>query len=67
MAMTLQLDDAEVQALREVAEREDRSVHEVARQAIREYLELRKRGDGLERVFEEELPRYSQALRRLGE
>ena len=38
MAMTLRLDEQETQALRERAEREGRSMQEVARTAIREYL-----------------------------
>ncbi len=65
--MTLRLDDAEVQGLRELAEREGRSMRELARQAIREYIEHRSYCASLERVLEEELPRYSRALRQLGE
>lgn len=35
--MTLRLDDAETEALRETAEREHRSMQEVAREAVRLY------------------------------
>jgi Ribbon-helix-helix protein, copG family. len=67
MAMTLRLDDGETEALRERAEREGRSMQEVARQAVREYVERTSRRDLLDRVLDEELPRYAEALRRLGE
>ncbi len=67
MAMTLRLDDSETEALRERAEHEGRSMQEVARQAVREYVERTSRRDLLDRVLDEELPRYVEALRRLGE
>jgi plasmid stability protein len=67
MAMTLRLDDGETEALRERAEHEGRSMQEVARQAVREYVERTSRRDLLDRVLDEELPRYAEALRRLGE
>ena len=67
MAMTLRLDDGETEALRERAEREGRSMQEVARQAVREYVERTSRRDLLDRVLDEELPSYAEALRRLGE
>ncbi|HEX9538528.1 MAG TPA: ribbon-helix-helix protein, CopG family [Streptosporangiaceae bacterium] len=66
MAMTLRLADSEVEALRRRAEREQRSMQEVARQAIREYIEVHSRAELLERVLDEELPRYAEALERLG-
>ena len=65
MAMTLRLADAEAEALRRRAEREHRSMQEVARQAIREYIEGHSRAELLERVLYEELPRYAEALERL--
>lgn len=43
MAMTLRLTDAEQAALRETAEREHRSMQEVAREAIRAYTSQRSR------------------------
>jgi predicted transcriptional regulator len=64
--MTLRLADSEVEALRRRAEREQRSMQEVARQAIREYIEVHSRAELLERVLDEELPRYAEALERLG-
>jgi hypothetical protein len=42
-------------------------MQEVARAAIREYVEQHSREDLLEKVLDEELPRYAEALRRLGE
>jgi predicted transcriptional regulator len=41
MAMTLRLSDEETEALRIAAEREHRSMQDVARQAIREYTSRR--------------------------
>jgi predicted transcriptional regulator len=67
MAMTLRLDDDETEALRTRAEYEGRSMQEVARQAVREYVERTSRRELLDRVLDEELPRYAEALRRLGE
>ena len=67
MAMTLRLADADARALRRRAEREGRSMQEVARQAIREYVETRSRAELLDRVLDEELPRYAEALERLGQ
>ena len=65
--MTLRLDERETDALRRRAEREGRSMHEVARQAIRDYIERTSRRELLDRVLDEELPRYAEALKRLGE
>ena len=67
MAMTLRLADDESEALRKRAELEQRSMQEVARQAIREYIENHSRSELLGQVLDEELPRYAEALRRLGE
>jgi predicted transcriptional regulator len=67
MAMTLRLSDDETEALRRQAQREDRSMQEVARQAVRDYVERAARRDLLDRVLDEDLPRYAEALRRLGE
>lgn len=65
--MTLRLSDAEAAALRERAEREGRSMQEVARAAVRDYVERTSRRDLVDKVLDEELPRYGEALRRLGE
>jgi predicted transcriptional regulator len=67
MAMTLRLSDDEAEALRRQAQLEDRSMQDVARQAVRDYIERAARRELLDRVLDEELPRYSEALRRLGE
>ena len=66
MAMTLRLSDDEAEALRRRAEFEGRSMQEVARQAVREYVESHSRSDLLDRVLDEELPRFAEALERLG-
>lgn len=67
MAMTLRLSEAEAKALRLRAEHEGRPMQEVARQAIREYVEGHSRAELLDRVLDEELPRYAEALERLGQ
>jgi predicted transcriptional regulator len=67
MAMTLRLTDDETDALRLRAELEGRSMQEVARAAVREYIDRTSRQELLDQVLEEQLPRYAEALRRLGE
>jgi len=67
MAMTLRLTDEETEALRERARREGRSMQDVARGAVREYIERTSNRQLLDQVLDEELPRYAEALRRLGE
>ncbi len=67
MAMTLRLSDDEADALRRRADREARSMQDVARQAVREYIENHSRAELLDRVLDEELPRYAEALERLGQ
>jgi predicted transcriptional regulator len=67
MPMTLRLSDDEAESLRRRAEYEHRSMQDVVRQAIREYVESHSRADLLDRVLDEELPRYSEALERLGQ
>jgi predicted transcriptional regulator len=65
--MTLRLTDDEADALRRRAELESRSMQDVARQAVREYVESHSRADLLDRVLDAELPRYTEALERLGQ
>jgi predicted transcriptional regulator len=65
--MTLRLDDQETEALRERARREGRSMQDVARQAVRDYIERTSRRELLDQVLDEGLPDYAEALRRLGE
>ena len=67
MAMTLRLTDDEAQALRERARREGRSMQAVAREAVRDYIERTSRRELLDEVLDEDLPRYAEALKRLGE
>jgi predicted transcriptional regulator len=67
MAMTLRLSEKEAAALRRRAEYEGRPMQEVARQAVREYVEGHSRAELLDRVLDEELPRYAEALDRLAQ
>jgi len=67
MAMTLRLSDDETDALRRRAAREGRSMQDVARSAVREYIDRTSRHELLDEVLDEQLPRYAEALRRLGE
>ncbi len=67
MAMTLRLTEEEADALRRRAQFESRSMQEVARAAVQEYIENHSRQDLLEKVLDEELPRYAEALDRLGQ
>jgi plasmid stability protein len=67
MAMTLRLTEDETDALRLRAQREGRSMQDVARSAVREYIDRTSRRELLDEVLDEELPRYAEALRRLGE
>jgi predicted transcriptional regulator len=67
MAMTLRLSDDEADALRRRAELEGRSMQDVARQAVREYVETHSRAELLDQVLDDELPRYAEALERLGQ
>ena len=65
--MTLRLTDAETEVLRRRADLERRSMQEVVRQAIREYVESHSRAELLDHVLDEELPRYAEALERLAQ
>ena len=67
MAMTLRLTDDEADALRRQAEIEKRSMQEVAREAVRDYIERASKRELLDRVLDSELPRYAEALDRLGQ
>jgi hypothetical protein len=65
--MTLRLTDDETDALRRRAQREGRSMQDVARAAVRDYIERTSQRELLDEVLDAELPRYAEALRRLGE
>ncbi len=67
MAMTLRLDEQETEALRKRAEHEGRSMQEVARQAVRDYIERTSKRELLDAALDRELPRYAEALERLGQ
>jgi len=67
MAMTLRLTDHEADALRARARREGRSMQDVARAAVREYIDRTSTRELVDEVLDEELPRYAEALRRLGQ
>lgn len=67
MAMTLRLDEQETEALRRRAKHEGRSMQDVARQAVRDYIERTSRRELLNQVLDAELPRYAEALERLGQ
>lgn len=66
MAMTLRLTDAETAALRQQAARENRSMQELAREAIREHLARRARTELVDAAIDDTLARYADALERLG-
>jgi predicted transcriptional regulator len=67
MAMTLRLNEQETDALRRRADLEGRSMQDVARQAVRDYIERTSKRELLDRVLDDELPRYAEALERLGQ
>ena len=67
MAMTLRLSEDETEALSRQAAVEGRSMQDVARQAVRDYVERHARAELLDQVLDSELPHYAEALRRLGE
>jgi predicted transcriptional regulator len=67
MAMTLRLTDEQAEALRTRAEREGRSMQQVALSALDDYL-LRAEDDELtDRLAEQGAERFAELLRRLGE
>jgi plasmid stability protein len=67
MAMTLRLTEEQADALRVRAAKEGRSMQQVARSALDEYL-LRVEDDELtDRLAEQGARRFAELLRRLGE
>jgi predicted transcriptional regulator len=67
MAMTLRLNDEQTEALRRRAEKEGRSMQQVALAALDDYL-LRVEDDELtDRLAERGAERFAELLRRLGE
>ena len=67
VSVTLRLSEEETEALRRQAQAEGRSMQDLARQAIRDYIERHTQTSQLDQVLSSELPRYSEAMRRLGE
>jgi plasmid stability protein len=66
MAMTLRLSDEQTEALRERAAKEGRSMQQVARAALDDYL-LRTEDDELtDRLAAQGAERFADLLRRLG-
>ncbi len=65
--MTLRLTDEESEALSKRAALEARSMQDVARQAVREYVENHSRAELLDQILDRELPRYAEALDRLAQ
>ena len=64
--MTLRLSPEESDALRRRAVLEGRSMQDVAREAVRDYVERVSKRELLDQVLDEELPRFAEALDRLG-
>jgi len=67
MAMTLRLSETQTEALRAQAQREHRSMQDVALQAVDDYLETHTKRALLDTVLDSELARYADALERLGQ
>ena len=67
MAMTLRLTDAETEALRRQAEVENRSMQDVVRAALREYVARRGHAELVDVELQYVVTRYGDALRRLGD
>ena len=65
--MTLRLTEQETEALRRQAEREHRSMQEVARLAIQERVERSTRTDRIEQLAREVKERHARLLARLAE
>jgi predicted transcriptional regulator len=66
MAMTLRLTDEETAALRTQAEREHRSMQEVARAAVRQYISIADHESRVAASAATGAARYAEALRQLG-
>ncbi len=67
MAMTLRLTEDETEALRGQAEAEGRSMQDVARAAVREYIDRRALRDDVDAALDVLVPRYATVLERLGQ
>jgi plasmid stability protein len=67
MAMTLRLTDEQAEALRSRANREGRSMQQVARSALDDYLMRAEDDEQTDRLAEQGAQRFAELLRRLGE
>ena len=67
MAMTLRLTDDQAEALRRRAEREGRSMQQVALSAVDDYLARAEDDELTDRLAERGAERFAELLRRLGE
>jgi hypothetical protein len=67
MAMTLRLTDEETEALRSESERTGRSMQDLARTAVREYLARVGHTALVDDELDHVVSTYADALRRLGE
>lgn len=67
MAMTFRLAPEDSAALARLAALEERSQNDVLLTALREYVERQGRAALIEQVMDSELPRYAEALERLGQ
>jgi predicted transcriptional regulator len=64
--MNIRFDEAETEALRRQAAAEHRSMQEVARAAVREYIARRAHESAVRESAERNAERYRQVLHRLG-
>jgi plasmid stability protein len=67
MAMTLRLTDEQAEALRARASKEGRSMQQIARSALDEYLVRAEDDERTDRLAEQGATRFAELLRRLGE
>ena len=67
VAMTLRLTDEQSEALRRRAEREGRSMQQVALSAVDDYLARTENDELTDRLAERGAERFAELLRRLGE
>jgi hypothetical protein len=65
MAFVLKLDPADTESLRDLAEREHRSMHEVALLAIQERIERARRAGLLDELFDSAAAEDAELLDRL--
>jgi len=67
MALTVRLSNEEQEVLASFDERSGVSQNEVMRAALREFVQRQTHAELLTSVMEEELPKFAEALERLGQ